>query len=181
MLPVQITMRDVPTSEALETIINDKAQKLTHFYQRILNCHVVIEVVQKHKRQGKLFGVRVDLTVPGKELVVNRKEDEDLYLAINEAFHAIERQLEKYSHRRRGDIKKNYADSTTRGQIARLFPEGGYGFIQGTDGEEFYFNEVSVAYTKFDKLVVGDIVQFLPQASNDGWQAHRVMLEKHIS
>jgi ribosomal subunit interface protein len=105
MLPVKITIRDIPNSQILENHIREKFQKLQHFFQRIQSCKVVVEVPQKHKHQGKLFGVRIDLVVPGKELVVNHKKDEDVYIAIREAFHAILRQLEKYAERRRGDVK----------------------------------------------------------------------------
>lgn len=105
MLPVQITIRDIPNSLVLENHIREKTEKLQQFFQRINSCRVVVEVPQKHKHQGKLFGVRIDVSVPGKELVVNRKEDEDVYIAVREAFHAILRQLEKYVERRRGDVK----------------------------------------------------------------------------
>ncbi len=105
MLPVQVTIRDIPNSQVLETHIRDKSAKLQHYYDHINSCRVVVEVPQKHKHQGKIFGVRIDLSVPGKELVVNKKENEDVYIAVREAFHAIERQLEKYAERRRGDVK----------------------------------------------------------------------------
>lgn len=112
MLPVQVTIRDIPSSQVLETHIRDKSAKLQQYYDRINSCRVVVEVPQKHKHQGKLFGVRIDVSVPGKELVVNKKENEDVYIAVREAFHAIERQLEKYVERRRGDVKvhqENYS------------------------------------------------------------------------
>src|SRR4051812_48068488 len=96
---IQVTIRDVPHSGALEDHIEKKAEKLTRFYQRINSCRVVVEQSQKHKHQGKLFRVCVDLTVPGKELVVNRKKNEDVYLAIRDAFSAIERQLEDYARK----------------------------------------------------------------------------------
>src|SRR3989338_5790092 len=105
MLPIQITIRDIPNSQAIEDRVHQKAEKLTKFYQHINSCRVVIDVPQKHKHQGKLFSVRIDLTVPGKELVVSHKLNEDLYVAIRDAFHALERQLETYARKRRGDVK----------------------------------------------------------------------------
>lgn len=76
---LQITARDVPHSEALESHIRQKAEKLETFYPNIMGCRVVVEVPHKHKHQGRMFNVCLDITVPGKELVVNREADEDVY------------------------------------------------------------------------------------------------------
>ena len=55
---------------------------------------------------GRAFNVRLDITVPGKELVVNREADEDVYVALRDAFNAARRQLEDYGRRQRGEIKR---------------------------------------------------------------------------
>jgi hypothetical protein len=41
--------------------------------------------------------------VPGSEIVVNRDQDEDLYVALRDAFDAARRQLEDYGRTQRGD------------------------------------------------------------------------------
>jgi ribosomal subunit interface protein len=105
MLPIQITIRDIPSSQALEEHIRKKAEKLRQHYQQIQSCRIVVELPQKHKHQGKLFSVHIDLVVPGKELVVNRKENEDVYIAVGKAFDALKRQIGDYAQRRRGDVK----------------------------------------------------------------------------
>ena len=74
----QITARDIPHSEALEAHVRQKAEKLEAFYPHIMGCRVVIEVPHKHKHQGRAFNVRLDITVPGKELVVNSEADQDV-------------------------------------------------------------------------------------------------------
>lgn len=107
MIPVQITIRDLPGSQALEENIHKKAEKLTQFYQQILSCRVVIESPQKHKHQGKLYSVRLELDVPGKELVVDNNENEDVYIGVRDAFNALKRQLSDYAHKRRGDVKNH--------------------------------------------------------------------------
>ncbi len=104
-IPLQITFRDMPLSDAVEQRIREKAVKLERFNDRILGCHVVVEMPQRHKHQGKLHSVRIDLTVPGRELAVNRVEDEDVYVAIRDAFNAALRQLESFVERQRGDVK----------------------------------------------------------------------------
>jgi len=108
-IPLQITLRDMPHSEAVESRIRQRAEKLNRFYDRIMGCRVVVEMPQRNRHQGKLHSVRIDLTVPGGELVVNRVQDEDVYIAIRDAFDAAGRQLEDYARKRRGEVKNHVA------------------------------------------------------------------------
>jgi ribosomal subunit interface protein len=98
-------MRDMEHSDAVEQRIREKADKLSRFYDRIMNCRVVVEMPQRHKHQGKLHSVRIDLTVPGAELVANHSQNEDVYVAIRDAFDAMTRQLEEYARKQRGEVK----------------------------------------------------------------------------
>src|ERR1051325_4079789 len=69
--PVQITFRNMPPSEMIERKIRRKADKLQQFYDHIIGCRVVVEAPHRHHRKGKSFVVRIDLALPGKELVIN--------------------------------------------------------------------------------------------------------------
>jgi len=104
-IPLQITIRDVDHSEALETRIRDKVAKLEEFSKNIISCRVVVEVPHKHHHQGKQFNVRIDISVPGSEIVVNRDHAEDVYVALRDTFDAAKRRLEDYARKIRGDIK----------------------------------------------------------------------------
>jgi ribosomal subunit interface protein len=104
-LPLQITIRDFPHSEALDTLIREKVEKLDQFYPHIMACRVSVEMPHKHKHQGKAFNVRVDLTVPGGEIVVNRDAHEDPHVALRDAFDHAKRRLEEYARAQRGDVK----------------------------------------------------------------------------
>lgn len=106
-IPLQVTFRDMAQSEAIESRIRTKVEKLQKHYDRIMGCRVVIEMPQRHKHQGKLHSVRIDLTVPGAELVANHAQDEDVYVAIRDAFGAITRQLEDFARRQRGEVKNH--------------------------------------------------------------------------
>jgi ribosomal subunit interface protein len=103
--PVQITFHDLDRSEALEIHIRQKAAKLEEFYPHITGCNVAVEMPHRHHNQGKLFNIRIELHVPGSEIVVNRDPHEDVYVALREAFDAANRQLEDYGRRQRGDVK----------------------------------------------------------------------------
>jgi ribosomal subunit interface protein len=103
--PLQITIRDIEHSDALETHIRDKAKKLEEFFERITSCRVIVEMPHKHHHQGKQFKVRIDIGVPGSEIVVNRDHAEDVYVALRDGFDSAKRQLEEYARKMRGDIK----------------------------------------------------------------------------
>jgi ribosomal subunit interface protein len=172
MLPVQITVRDMPNSPALESHLLKKANKLNHYYDHINSCRIVIHIPQKHKHQGKLFSVCIDLSVPGKDLIVNKKLDEDVYIAIRDAFHAVQRQLESYARRRRGNVKTH--ELLMHGVVKKILTKDGYGFIQGSDNTEYYFSPTNVTFPDFAQLQEGDTVQFIGVPQSEGMQAHRV-------
>ncbi len=109
-IPVQITFRDMEPSPAIEERVRERAAKLERFYDRITSCRVLVEEPHLHQHKGKLFHVRIDVTVPGGELVANRSHDdnhahEDVYVAIRDAFRAIERQLEEHAQKKKGRVK----------------------------------------------------------------------------
>ncbi len=68
---------------------------------------MVLELAGRHKRKGKEFAVRIDLKVPGGELVVTREHDEDLQVALRDAVDAARRQLEDYARGQRGDVESH--------------------------------------------------------------------------
>ncbi|HTN93850.1 MAG TPA: ribosome-associated translation inhibitor RaiA [Gallionella sp.] len=109
--PLQITIRDIEHSDALETHIRDKAAKLEEFFERITSCRVMVEMPHRHQHQGKQFKVRIDIGVPGSEIVVNRDHAEDVYVALRDGFDSAKRQLEEYARKLRGDVKTHQRKS----------------------------------------------------------------------
>ncbi|BAQ16812.1 HPF/RaiA family ribosome-associated protein [Methyloceanibacter caenitepidi] len=112
--PLDISFRNMDPSEAVETRIREKAAKLGRLYNRIIGCTVVVEAPHRHHHKGKLYSVHIDISVPGKDLVVDRAKPldhahEDVYLAVRDAFNAAERQLEDHARRMRGDVKNHPA------------------------------------------------------------------------
>jgi ribosomal subunit interface protein len=175
-LPLQVTFRNIPSSEAIETHIKEKAAKLDRFYDRIMSCRVVVDSTQRRQRQGKLFGVRIDITVPRKELAVTREENEDVYVAIRDAFDAACRRLEEHGRRERGDTKIH--EGPQSGRILRLFSDELYGFIETPDEREIYFHGNSVLNGDFVRLKVGTEVAFVEEQGTDGPQAARVSVSR---
>ncbi len=176
-IPLQITFHDVSHSEALDKHIREKAGKLERFYTGLMGCKVVVEQPGLHQHKGKPFNIRIDLTVPGAEIVVDRQQDEDVYVALRDAFNAARRKLEDYGRRQRLEIKTH--DPVLSGRVARLVAEERYGFIAGIDGREFYFSAMNLANGNYDHLAEGDEVHFLEDAGSQGLQARRVTLRRH--
>src|SRR3990167_1325302 len=171
--PLQLTIRDIEHSNAIEQQLRKKAQKLNQYSDHIISCHTVVERTQSHQHTGKLYNVRINLTVPGKELFVNRNEQEDLYIAIRDAFDDMTRKLEEAMRKMNGEVKAH--PDRIHGQVVRIFSD--YGFIEDGNGEEYYFNEFNVVHPRFEKLAVGDQVLFIVAMGGDGPQAHRVSVK----
>jgi len=115
-------------SEAVTARIHEEAAKLEEFFPRITSCRVVVEAPHRHHKFGELFHVRIEIGVPGREIVVSHEpsaraalslEDEaavkkhieihpdhkDVFVAIRDAFGSARRQLQDYAKRLRGEVK----------------------------------------------------------------------------
>jgi ribosomal subunit interface protein len=104
-IPLQITMRDMERSDALEAAIHAHAAKLEQFHSRITRCRVTVEQLHRHHQQGRHFSVKFEMRIPGREIVATREHDEDVYLALRDAFDAAKRQLEDAARELRGEVK----------------------------------------------------------------------------
>lgn len=200
-LPVQITFRNITGTEALKQHIHEEAMRLDDFYPRIMACRVLIELPHQHRQRGQRFHIRIDLTVPGSEIVVNHeptlhqsvkalagerrtKEQEvlaphkDVQVAIRDAFRAARRQLQDYAHKQRRDIKHH--EPLPQARVSRLFPEEGYGFLEMPDGTEIYFHKNSLLNEDFEKITLNTIVTCVVEQGDQGPQASTVRITNRI-
>lgn len=107
-IPLQIKFLNIPASEAIEAEIRKRAEKLQQYSDRINRCDVTVETSGKHQQQGHQYEVRVDLTVPGAEIALNRiQPNEDVYVAVRDAFDAATRKLQEHLQIKRGDVKSH--------------------------------------------------------------------------
>ncbi|MBI3558501.1 MAG: HPF/RaiA family ribosome-associated protein [Deltaproteobacteria bacterium] len=181
-LPVQVTFRHLDYSSAIARAVRKRAALLDKFYGRITACRVMIEPSTRRQRQGNLWHIRVGITVPGAELIVRRsppkrQADEDIYVAIGEAFDAARRELEDYVRLNfRG--RQRSRQIPTIGRVIRLFPNEDCGFLESSssDHEEIYFHRNSVLNHNFDRLEVGSKVQYAQEQGEKGPQASTVKL-----
>jgi ribosome-associated translation inhibitor RaiA len=107
-IPVQITFRHMESSPAVETRVRELADHLGTFSDRIQSCRVVVDSPHRHHHQGKVFNVKVQLAIPGEDVVVDmerpdRDGHEDVYVVLRDAFDAARRQLQQRMSSLRGE------------------------------------------------------------------------------
>ena len=123
--------------------------------------------------------MRIDITLPGGEVVVNREPPQhaaykDVRVAIRDAFDAAVRQLEDFVRKQRVDVKRH--EPTPHARVVHVFPHQDYGFLRTPDGREVYFHRNSVVDADFDNLNLGDEVTFVEEQGEKGPQASTVKL-----
>ncbi len=199
--PLQITFRNGEPQVEAETWIRAEAAKLANFYGRIMGCRVAVDSPHRHHRQGSAYHVRIDITVPGGELVIRhapslrsgarqsgelelkkhleiREPHKQLRMAIHDAFKAAARRLQDFARRQRGDVKR--IDVLPRARVTQIFPDQDYGFLITADGREIYFHKDSVLNHGFSRLQPGSLVIFAEEHGDNGPQASSVrILQKH--
>jgi cold shock CspA family protein len=206
-IPLQITFKNMAPSEAIEAHIREAAQKLESFYERIMGCRVLVETPHHHHRNGKQYHVRIDITVPGGEVVIKRAPrlitdrplhsqkypgdlelaesrelskytaHDEIQLAIRDAFDAVRRKLQDYARRRRGVVKIH--EGLPHARVGKLFPEQDFGFLETPGGREIYFHKNSVVDGGFDGLQVGTEVHFVEEQGEKGPRASTVTPVRH--
>jgi ribosome-associated translation inhibitor RaiA len=108
--PLDITTRDTHLSDRNAALIRTKAEGLQKYYSRMTGCRVVIDGPGDRHRSGGPFKVRVELEVPGTNLVVDKQVAEDIESAIRSAFDAARRQVQDYARVQRGQVKSRSED-----------------------------------------------------------------------
>lgn len=124
-----VTFRRIRATDILEADIRKRLAKLETYCSSIKTAHVTVEPSGRHHEHGSHYRVRIDLTVPGAEVVVGheaalrhtarvkavervRKSDEpnrahrDAHIAVREAFEAARRRLQDYARVQRGQVKQ---------------------------------------------------------------------------
>lgn len=176
-IPLQVTFRNMPHSDAIEAKIIEKSAKLDRFFDRIMSCRVVVDETQRRQHKGKIYSIHLDVTVPGKELAISRQENEDPYVAVRDAFNAAVRLLEEHGRILHGEVKARVEPD--RGRIVKIFPESDYGFIKTTDSREIYFHGNSLLDgIELAQLKFGTEVSFIEEQGEKGPQAARVAVSR---
>lgn len=175
--PLDIRFLGLEPSPAVEAAARDKAARLDRFFPALMACRVTIELEHRHKHQGKPYAVRIDVTLPGHELGIDRVQDEDVYVALRDAFDAMRRRIEDTARSMRGQEKLH--PTPLHVEVVRFDDADRCGFIRTADGNEYWFGPENMAGAPFEHLGIGTEVQFIPEVAAEGRQAKRVSPGKH--
>jgi putative FmdB family regulatory protein len=197
ILEPQITYRNVRPTPYIESAVFHEVAKLDRYARHLTGCHVMIEIPHHHRRGPHPYHVRVELTLPGAQVVVGRRRtlhttakdlelpeqprdfnidipDRELLVSLRHAFDAARRRLQDTVRRARHATKEHAGMPV--GRVARLFTDRGFGFLVADDGHEVYFHRNSVLHGGFDTLHIGNAVRFAEEDGMDGVQASTVAL-----
>jgi ribosome-associated translation inhibitor RaiA len=179
-VPLEIAYHNVEKSDWIERQIRDRAAKLERIYKRLTACRVRVESSDREGHPEKLVTVRIELSVPGKTLVVTnaphrpeeRYRDPNSQIAIRDAFDAAERQLKSFKEQISGEVKTHAEEF--RGQVSAIIPDADHGFILNNQGSSLYFHRNSVISDDFDQLKPGDPVHYVETVGDTGPIATKV-------
>lgn len=181
-IPAKISFHNVDASAALETRIREKIAKLEKRFPNLVGLSVVVDSAHHHQQKGRLYTVKIDVTLPGGELVVsmhpgkNPTKHDKIFAAMNDAFLAIEKQLIRFRAPMRKETKSR-AKHWQIGVVSNISSDDGFGFLTTGDGE-IYFHKNAVENERFSELDIGSKVRFVSadQPGNDGPHASVVRL-----
>lgn len=88
-MDIIITGRHMPVTDAIEKHANEKAGKLSRYYDRLSKIEIVIDKAQ----DGRGFDVEFIGHVDGQDHLIAHATNEDLYHGIEHAVQKMERQL----------------------------------------------------------------------------------------
>lgn len=201
LIHTQVTFRGLRHSDNLESQVRERVAWLEHFYAGVIRCRVTVTLPHQHRRLGRHFHVRIELTVPGGPPIVVSHEpslharlkdiEQEAHhkdgeiervhryagVAVHEAFDAARRRLEDFAREQRGAIKTH--EVPAHGEIVEVDRANGCGFIQAGE-DRIYFHRASVLANAFDELMPGTRVAFAEEQGEKGRQASTVrILGKH--
>lgn len=168
----ELSFHGMKPSPSVESRVRERVRKLERFFGRINSCRVTIEAPHRQGRKGKLFQVRIEIGVPGKPNIVVSHDPglnhahEDIYVAVRDAFDSAQRQLKHHADKSAGAVKHH--EPPVHGEIQRLDPKQGFGFVALPDGQEVYFHRNAVIGGGWDKLRVGNEVRLSVAETESG-------------
>lgn len=91
-----VIYRDLDASQALNTTISKKLEKLSRYSQYIQGSKVTLLRPHQHHQKGRIYRAQIELDVKGKPILVSN-DNESIHLAVKEAFASAERKLKETS------------------------------------------------------------------------------------
>ena len=108
---LRITFQNTPSSEAIRQLIEEQAEHLEQYFERMTACHVVFKLPDGNHRSGGLYEVGIHIKMPGGQTVdVGRTpQADDRYtdpqFAVTDAFRRARRRLSDRAKVMRNEVK----------------------------------------------------------------------------
>jgi ribosomal subunit interface protein len=174
--PVEISWHNMDPAPHIEKRVNERVARLEKFFGRIIASRVVIEAPHQRHRVGNEYEVRVEVTVPGGILAIDRRPGNDHahadpLVALRDAFDAMERKLRRWKDEHSGRPEL-HETGRLQGRVAELDRAAGAGHIAVTDGRLVYFHRNSVVDGSFDEIEVDDPVELVIAPPDDAEGLH---------
>jgi putative sigma-54 modulation protein len=100
-VPLEIHFHGLDKSDAMEQRVREKFAKLERHFQHMSACRVVLEAPHRNPAKAKVFQVKIEISVKGKNpIIINHEREgahanEDLGLTIRDAFEAAVRKVDE--------------------------------------------------------------------------------------
>lgn len=177
----QIVFEQMDPSDAVRQRVLDELAELERFHGRITSARVAMSIPPREHRKGYLHRVNIHLVLPGgREVAVSDNPHsgraDDLDSAIEGAFAVARRQLQDEKRQLEGKTKTHAGGPEQIGQVIRLYPVDGFGFIVTPSGHEVWFSQRKVKRGEFDSMEIGTRVYFEEELGDQGPQATTVRI-----
>ena len=170
----QIVFENMESSEALRQRVLDELEGLERFFGRITSARVSMNIPPREHRKGYLYRANIHLVLPGgREVAVSNnphsgRAEDDMYAAIEGAFAVARRQLQDEKDMMAAKTRAQTVGSEQIGQVIRLYPEDGFGFIVTPSGHEVWFSQKKVKRGEFKNMQIGTRVYFEEELGDQG-------------
>jgi ribosomal subunit interface protein len=108
----KVVFRNIEHSPAVEEAVHKRLEKLERYCDEIQSLRVILETPHNNHHKGKVYHVGVEAMVPNHDIVVthdqhDKHSHEDIYVAIRDAFNAVERRLKAVYGKQRSRMTRN--------------------------------------------------------------------------
>ncbi len=170
----QIVFEHMDTSDAARQRVLAELDDLEKFFGRITSARVTLSPPPKEHHKGYLWRASIHLVLPGgREVAASNnphpgRPEDDIYSAIEGAFAVARRQLQDEVRQMEGRVKSHELGTEQIGQVARIMPEDGFGFIVTPSGHEVFFSQKKVKHHAFREMKIGTRVYFEEEMGDKG-------------
>lgn len=120
--PLQVVFKQMEASEALESLIRERASRLEKFHAHIVGARVVVEVPHHAPESGKVpLKITVEVDVAGRPRIVVKSEEQPHDSkggktgVVNRVFDSVQRRLEDVASTQGGAMKRSKSASVPVG------------------------------------------------------------------